>query len=106
MNIKSTIKFKSFNKYKLNSIILELKKYAEIKLLDQKIISLPKKKKKFTILKSPHVHKKARDQFELESFTKILKIEGNTKNIKEFLKILNTEFVNDITYLISFKKTK
>jgi len=57
-------------------------------------------------LKSPHVHKKARDQFELESFTKILKIEGNTKNIKEFLKILNTEFVNDITYLISFKKTK
>lgn len=106
MNIKSTIKFKSFNKYKLNNIILELKKYAKIKLLDQKIISLPNKKKKFTILKSPHVHKKARDQFELENFTKILKIEGNTKNIKEFLKILDTEFISDITYLISFKKTK
>lgn len=106
MNIKSTLKFKSFNAYKLNKIILELKKYAEKKLLNQKIISLPNNKKKFTILKGPHVHKKARDQFELKNHTKILQIEGTSQNTKEFLKILETEILNDITYLISFKKIK
>jgi small subunit ribosomal protein S10 len=106
MNIRSTIKLKSFNVYKLNKIILELKKNAETNTLNQKIITLPNKKKKFTILKSPHVHKKARDQFELESFTKIMQIEGTAKNTKEFLKILETDFVNDITYLINFKKIK
>jgi small subunit ribosomal protein S10 len=72
----------------------------------QKKISFPKKKKRFTILKSPHVHKKARDQFELETHTKILKIKGTSQNIKEFMEILEMKVLTDITYLVSFKKIK
>ena len=52
------------------------------------------------------MHKKARDQFELETHTKIFKIEGTSKNIKEFIKILEMKVLTDITYLISFKKIK
>ena len=106
MNIESTIKFKSFNAFKLNNIILDLENYAKENLLSSKKTSFPKKKKKFTVLKSPHVHKKARDQFELETHTKILKIEGTSQNIKEFIKILEMKVLTDITYLISFKKIK
>ena len=106
MNIESTIKFKSFNSFKLDSIISDLESYAKENLLSSKKISFPKKKKRFTILKSPHVHKKARDQFELETHTKIFKIEGTSKNIKEFIKILEMKVLTDITYLISFKQIK
>ena len=34
-------------------------------VIDFKFIPLPQLKKKITVLKSPHVHKKAREQFEM-----------------------------------------
>lgn len=106
MKIKSTIKLKSFNVHKLEQTILELKKYAESKYLTQSIVSLPTKKKKITILKSPHVHKKARDQFELQNFTKMLKVEGTKDNTKEFISILENKIFSDLTFMINFKKVK
>ena len=106
MNIKSTIKFKSFNVYKLNKILFDLKKFAEANSLESKLIHLPNTNKKFTVLRSPHVHKKARDQFELKSFTKVLQIEGTVIATKKFLNILEQELLEDITYFISLKKFK
>lgn len=40
--------------------------------------NLPLKIKKITLLKSPHVHKKAREQFEIKKFKKLIII----KNLK------------------------
>ena len=37
-------------------------------------IPLPTKKKIFTVLKSPHVNKKAREQFQLSSYKRLLDI--------------------------------
>ncbi len=37
-------------------------------------IPLPTHKKHFTVLRSPHVNKKAREQFELSSFKRLLDI--------------------------------
>ena len=37
-------------------------------------IPLPTKKEKFTVNKSPHVHKKSRDQFEIRTHNRLLDI--------------------------------
>jgi small subunit ribosomal protein S10 len=38
--------------------------------------SLPIETKKITLLKSPHVHKKAREQFQIKKFTKLVTIKN------------------------------
>ncbi len=51
------------------------------------IASLPTKIKKFTVNKSPHIDKKSRDQFEIRTYTKVVSIIGQFKQIMS--KILN-----------------
>jgi len=46
--------------------------------------NLPVETKKITLLKSPHVHKKAREQFEVRKFTKLFTIK-NFKTSKYLL---------------------
>jgi len=104
MTIKSKLKFKSFNVYKLNEIINNLKTQALENNLTSKIINLKTNKKKFTLLKGPHVHKKARDQFELSTYTKILLLSGNQKSIENFIILLEQDLIEDITYSVSFEK--
>ena len=66
MQIINIIKLRSFNSKSLDkanqSIISKANKFD---LTNISKVNLKKKKKKFTLLKSPHVHKKAREQFEL-----------------------------------------
>ncbi len=51
---------------KINNIILFFFKFKKIKLYSKtNMISLPKKIKYFTILRSPHIFKKSKEQFEL-----------------------------------------
>ncbi|WGH28132.1 MAG: 30S ribosomal protein S10 [Candidatus Shikimatogenerans bostrichidophilus] len=51
-------------------------------------IPLPTKKKKFTVLKSPHVHKKSREQFELFNHIRYLEIlNANTFTVNELMKL-------------------
>jgi ribosomal protein S10 len=62
--ILTTIHQKNFNNF-LKKVLLSFKKYK----LDLKyIIKHNERKKKFTILRSPHVNKNARDQIELKHF--------------------------------------
>lgn len=104
MNIKSTIKFKSFNTFKLNKTVLDLQKEAKSEKLISKLVSLPKKKKRITILRSPHVHKKARDQFEIQTHTKLLNVEGSVADTKRFLNSLKNNGIKEITYSVNFKR--
>jgi ribosomal protein S10 len=78
---------KSLYNYK-NYISLLLKKFN----IDFKIISLPSKKKKKTLLKSPHVTKKAKESFELSFFKFVVIIDFNY----ELLKILRSNVPNTI----------
>lgn len=62
------ISLKSYNSFYIKNAILHISKIIQkwnIPLQHFKYITLPQKKKKITLLKSPHVHKKAREQFEL-----------------------------------------
>tara|TARA_B110000902_G_scaffold267106_1_gene358266 strand:- start:451 stop:867 length:417 start_codon:yes stop_codon:yes gene_type:complete len=62
--ILTTIHQKNFNNF-LEKILLSFKKYK----LDLKYITKKNEKsKRFTILRSPHVNKSARDQIELKHF--------------------------------------
>ena len=105
MIVKSKIKFKSFNIYKLEEIIKNLHNIGTDNDLNPKIVSLNKSKKRFTILKGPHVHKKARDQYELTTHSKILFINGSIKNVEKFLANLEQHLIEDVTYSISFERT-
>ena len=59
---------------------------------------LPIKKKKITLLKSPHVYKKAREQFELTSFKQIFLLSSNYTTI--FLKFLLINKPSEINMLL------
>ena len=51
-------------------------------------IPLPTNKKIFTVLKSPHVNKKAREQFELNSFKRLLdKYSSSSKTVDALMKL-------------------
>ena len=49
-------------------------------------INLPIKKKRITLLKSPHVNKAAREQFELKSYKSVFSIKSNLSY--KFAKVL------------------
>jgi small subunit ribosomal protein S10 len=57
------------------------------------IINLPIKTKKITLLKSPHVNKKAREQFEVNRTKTIIKIETNRKELVKFLILNKPKFI-------------
>jgi len=51
-------------------------------------IPLPTHKKRFTVLKSPHVNKTAREQFELASFKRLLDIySSSSKTVDALMKL-------------------
>jgi len=49
-------------------------------------ISLPQKQKRFTVLRSPHVHKKSREQFHVQSFKTMIRLEisKNSENSSHY----------------------
>ena len=55
-----------------------------------------------TVLKSPHVHKKARDQFELTIYTQILLLKGQKNSLKQFFCDLTND--SDMKYSILLNK--
>jgi small subunit ribosomal protein S10 len=51
-------------------------------------IPLPTKKEKFTVLKSPHVNKKARDQYQICTYKRLVDIYSNSsKTVDALMKI-------------------
>jgi small subunit ribosomal protein S10 len=104
MIIENKIKIKSFNKNKLIEIINKYKNILEQEDLTIKFLPLKKKRKKITVNKSTHVHKKSRDQYESISYTLILSIIGRTERIRQFINNIFMKENIDITYHIYFNK--
>ena len=70
------IKIKSFHVYYINKFILTIKQKINYSFPFQiNQVFLPIKIEKFTVLRSPHVDKKARDQFERRTYNRLLRIE-------------------------------
>jgi ribosomal protein S10 len=50
----------------------------EIHFLRQKIFQFPKSIKKYTVIRSPHIDKKARDQFEIQEYKTLIELKFAT----------------------------
>ena len=86
MKNKYQFKIKSLNKQTL----IVYKKFL-IKLLDKvqinySFFNLPTKQNKITLLKSPHVNKTAREQFDVKFYSNVLQINQNLSS--EVIKII------------------
>ena len=77
--IKNNIQFKikSFDKKLLNLTSLYIMKACISHNVNISTVCLPQRSKKYTLLRSPHVDKKARDQFEICTYTRLITIFNN-----------------------------
>lgn len=70
------IKVKSFHKYYLNRFIVLVEENIKANMLNlNSHVFLPNQIERFTVLTSPHVDKKAREQFERRIYKSILLID-------------------------------
>jgi small subunit ribosomal protein S10 len=82
------IKLKSTNVRILSIYIIFLLKVLGKLNVSYKIINSPKKIKRLTLLKSPHVYKKAREQFEFAIYKKCILLSSPiSNNVLDFLLI-------------------
>jgi ribosomal protein S10 len=58
-----------------------LRKFFKTKKVQFSIISLPTRTKKITLLKSPHVFKKAKEHFENRTYKKVIVVDNININI-------------------------
>ena len=77
MNLKYQIKIKSLHKESVKLYINFLQKMLRKIKVNFSIIALPEKKNRVTLLKSPHVNKSAREQFEIIYYRTLLKIRSD-----------------------------
>ena len=89
MNQKIRIKLKS---YDFNLVDKSAEKIVKTVKSTGAVVSgpipLPTQKRIYTVLKSPHVNKKAREQFELSSYKRLLDIYSSTsKTVDALMKL-------------------
>nr|YP_011005004.1 30S ribosomal protein S10 [Analipus japonicus]WAM61867.1 30S ribosomal protein S10 [Analipus japonicus] len=89
---KIRIILQSFNHIILNN---SCKKILEVLTGEKSIInisgpiSFPTKKRSYCVLRSPHVNKDSREQFEIRRYKKIIDIQSNSKEIMNILLLLD-----------------
>lgn len=72
----------------LKQLTFYINKYLLKKFILLSLISLPTKIFKNTLLKSPHVNKKAREQFEIKIYRKVCFLKFQKKNIKKYFYLI------------------
>lgn len=81
---KIRITLQSFNHLILNECC---KKISDVLINDKSVlkvagpISFPTRKRSYCVLRSPHVNKDSREQFEIRRYKKIIDIESDSKEI-------------------------
>jgi small subunit ribosomal protein S10 len=70
-----SLRLKAYHKFYLNRfVVLLASRFAELGLEPPSQVFLPKKVSRFTVLRSPHVDKRARDQFEQVTHKRLITI--------------------------------
>jgi small subunit ribosomal protein S10 len=95
MRFQTDLTFRSFEPESLANALEMVRKIININSFNKSptIFGLPKKTQRWTLLRSPHVHKKSREQFEMPTHQAVLRAYWSTKEeLKVFLLTLqNTE---------------
>jgi small subunit ribosomal protein S10 len=89
MKKKYQIKIKSLHRDSLNLYKKFLSKTLQSIKINFSICSLPIKRNRITLLKSPHVNKSAREQFEIKYYRVVIQLNEDINH-----KILETLLVN------------
>ena len=71
------LKIKSLNKEAIKIYLKTLSKIFKALEINYSQFCLPTTKKRITLLKSPHVNKSAREQFEIQHYQVIISLETN-----------------------------
>ena len=88
-----TISSKNFKS--VERVIKKLKRFKFFKGINIKLINMPLNKKKLiTVLKSPHVHKKSREQFKYQTYKKKILIENSNIIKLLYLEIFLKKLLN------------
>lgn len=95
------LRFQTFDKKKAKTFPKLLNNLAKAKKLQVSSISLPIEKRKFTVLKSPHVNKKAKEQFEVRFYNGLILLKGSFFD-RELLQNLTGLFSADLMIKISY----
>ena len=96
------LRFQTHNKESSKRFIETLNSLAKSKNLQFSSISLPIERKKFTVLKSPHVNKKAKEQYEIRFYNGLIVIKGNFLE-KELMQSIHAFMSSDLLVKISFR---
>lgn len=83
------INLKSLNKESLHLYKTFLIKILEKISINYKIFDLPTRRKRITLLKSPHVNKSAREQFELKAYKSVIYVSNKISSEKIKFIIIN-----------------
>jgi len=100
-NFELRLRIQSFKLSSLKNFIKKLEVFAAKKKILASTINLPIEKKKMTVVKSPHVNKKAKDQFEIVFYNRLICFK-NCQFKWEFFQDLKKELPNDSIVKISF----
>lgn len=95
MTVVYKISVKSFSKKNLTNIISKCQAVCST-FKKIKLISLPSKTKKITILRSPFVNKSARDQFEIKFYKKVMFIHLHLSKNSLFLNFLENNLFKEL----------
>nr|QFP99070.1 ribosomal protein S10 [Telonemida sp.] len=79
------IKIKSFNSRTLDNFFNSLTKDIKEQKVSMSFTRLPTRISKITLIKSPHVYKKSREQFESRHYTRVIKLRGPKDQIQSLL---------------------
>lgn len=79
---------RSFEYVSINKVIIKIKLLSEkYGILLGGVVCLPTRKSKYTLLRSPHVNKKSREQFEIRKHSRLLRIKSSSEEkINFFIK--------------------
>lgn len=95
MVILYKLKISHHNRSYLNSFTLKFIELLKKCGITVKVISLPKKEKKLTVLRSPHVSKKSREQFTHITYSQLLVFSQKPffkATLKKLLALSNCDF--------------
>jgi len=88
------IKFVSHN---LESIKEIDSHFAKLKVTQKKVVFLPKKKRIFTLTKSPHVNNKSKEHFKIEKYNRLVCLTTSSGILKTLLKRLPNDLFIKVT---------
>ena len=96
--MKIQLKIKSLDQQSLKLYLIKIHKILKILGIKYNTFNLPSKRKRITLLKSPHVNKKAREQFEIKKYSVMIQILSQEKF--KILKILSLNKPKTVTISI------